>query len=92
MEEVAGDDVGERLDVLVRVERPLGAGDDQIVVEDAQGPDAHLLGVPIAVEAEVPASLEPPTALVPDRVGLTHHDGAGFAHSPVSVSRRLVGP
>ena len=44
VQEVALDDVGERLDVLVWVERPLGAGHDPIVVEDAERPDAHLLG------------------------------------------------
>ena len=66
VEEVALDDVRQRLDVLVRVERPLGAGDDPVVVEDAQRADAHLFGIPVAVEREVPAGVEPAALFVPD--------------------------
>ena len=74
MEEVALDDVGERLDVLVRVERPLGAGHDPIVVEDAERTHAHLLGIAVPVEAEVPAGVEPAALLAPDRVRLADGD------------------
>jgi hypothetical protein len=35
MQEVTVDDVRQRLVVLVRVERPLGAGDDPVIVEHA---------------------------------------------------------
>ena len=77
MQEVAFDDVGERLDVLVRVERPLGAGHDPIVVEHAERTDAHLLGIAVAVEAEVPAGVEPAALLAPDRVRLADGDVPG---------------
>ena len=77
MEEVALDDVGERLDVLVRVERPLGAGHDPIIVEDSERTHAHLLGIAVAVEAEVPAGVEPAALLAPDRVRVADDDGPG---------------
>ena len=60
MEEVACHDVGERLDVLVRVERPLSTGHDAVVVEDPQCAHAHLLWIAVPVEAEVPSSVELP--------------------------------
>ena len=54
------DHVGEPLDVRVRMHRPVGARDQPIVVEDPQRPDAHLLGIAVAVEREVPTRREPP--------------------------------
>src|SRR6476659_5910052 len=54
------DHVGESLDVSMRVHRPVGAGDQPVVVEDPQGPDAHLFGITVAVEREMPACSEPP--------------------------------
>jgi hypothetical protein len=69
MEEVPLDDVGERLDVLVWVERPLGSGNDPIVVEDPERTNAHLLGITVLVKAEVLSGVEPPALLAPDRVG-----------------------
>ncbi len=66
MQGVALDDVRERLDVLVGVKRPLGAGDDPVVIEYAQCADAHLLRIAIAVEREVPVGVEPAALLVPN--------------------------
>src|SRR5215211_548859 len=56
------------------VHGPFGAGDDPVVVEDAERPDAHLLGIAISIEREMPARVEPATRLVPDRVGLAYHE------------------
>ena len=97
MEEVAFDDVRERLDVPVRVERPLGAGHDPVVVEDAQRTDAHLLGIAVAVEAEVPSGVEPAALLAPDRVGLADGDIASrSAHIDLirfsCIDDPLIGP
>jgi hypothetical protein len=50
MEEVSLDDVGQRLNVPVRVHGPGGAWDDAVVVEHAQRPDADLRRVVLAVE------------------------------------------
>jgi hypothetical protein len=74
MEELAADDVGQRLDVLVRMERPFAAGDDPVVIEHTQRANAHLVRVTIAVEREVPPGVEPAALLVPDRVGFTDDD------------------
>ena len=63
----------------MRVERPLGAGHDPVVVEDAEGTDAHLLRIAVPVEAEVPSGVEPAALLAPDRVGLTDGDFPGRA-------------
>ena len=57
--ERALDDVGQAFDVGVRVHRPVGAGDEAVVVEDAERSDAALHRVAVAVEREVPARLEP---------------------------------
>jgi hypothetical protein len=56
---VAGRDVRDAFDVAVGVHRPVRAGHQRIVVEDAQRADAHVLRVVILVEAEVPAGAEP---------------------------------
>jgi hypothetical protein len=74
VEEMAAHHVRQRLDVLVRVQRPLGAGDDPVIVEDAQRADAQLLGIAIPVEREMPPGVEPAALLVPDRVGLADDD------------------
>ena len=76
MQEVAGDDVRVRLDVLVGMERPLGTRDDPIVVEDTEGTDAHLLRVSIPVEREVPPRVQPAALLMPDGVGFPDRDRA----------------
>src|SRR5437667_367047 len=57
--ERALDDVGDALDVGVRVHRPVGARDEAVVVEHPQRPDAHLARVAVSVEGEVPAGGEP---------------------------------
>src|SRR5512132_3439672 len=50
---------GDPLDVAVWMHRPLGAGDECVVVEDAQRPDAHVVGIAVAIEREMPPRLEP---------------------------------
>src|SRR6188508_513460 len=80
VKERALDDVRQRLDVLVRMYRPFGAGDDAVVVEDPQRADTHLLRIVVAIEAEVPARVEPATGLVPDGVRLADDDGS---HAPM---------
>src|SRR5437773_11372142 len=68
---------GERLDALVRVERPLGTGNDPIVVEDAERTNAHPFGIAITVEAELPPGVGPATLPAPDRVRLEDDDRPG---------------
>ena len=67
----------------MRMERPLGTRHDPVIVEDAKGADALLLGIAVAVEAEVPPGIEPAALLVPDRVGFPDD------HSP-SVTAHLT--
>src|SRR3989442_13109979 len=52
-------DVGDALDVGVRVHRPDRARSQAIVVENPQRPNPHLSGIAIAIEGEVPADLQP---------------------------------
>ena len=68
VQEIALDHVRQGLDVPMRMERPLGAGHDPIIVEDTQGTDALLFGIAVAVEAEMPSGVEPAALLAPDRV------------------------
>ena len=44
------DDVGDALDVPVRMERPYGARLQAVVVEDPQRPEPHLLRVAVVIE------------------------------------------
>src|SRR5262249_4832585 len=86
----AADDPGQRFDVLVRVKRPLGARHDPVVVEDPQRTDTELVRIAVAIEREVPASVEPAALLVPDRVRLADLDrGSQIVHDP-SLRRRTV--
>src|SRR5687768_17699750 len=74
------------------MQRPLGARDDPVVVEHPQGADAHLLGIPVAVEREVPAGVEPAALLVPDGVSVTERDRACLeAHAPTLRPTRIRG-
>jgi hypothetical protein len=57
------DDVRDALDVGVRMHRPVGSRREPVVVEHAERPDAHLRGIPVPIEREVPASLEPTAVL-----------------------------
>jgi len=78
---MALDDVRERLDVLMRVQWPLGPGDDAVVVEHTQRADAELVRVAVAIEREVPAGVEPAALFVPDRVRASDlHCRGGEAH------------
>src|SRR5206468_11619516 len=56
-------DVGESFDVGVRMHRPVGTRDQPVVVENPERADAHLIGVAVPVEREVPAGPEPASIL-----------------------------
>src|SRR6266536_6214460 len=66
MLEVPLNNIGQRLDVLVRVHRPIRTGHDPVIVEHPQRPDAHLIRIAVMVEREVPAGMEPPTVRLED--------------------------
>ena len=66
MAERALDDVGQALDVPVRMQRPDGAGLQAVVVEDAHRAERVVLWVLVSVEAEVPAGAEPAAVDVVD--------------------------
>src|SRR5438094_5256153 len=57
--EQALDDVGQALDVPVRMQRPDGTGDQPVVVEYPHRPEAVVFRVSVGVEREVPPSPEP---------------------------------
>src|SRR5438067_2325794 len=61
MSEGAFDDVRDAFDVAMRMKRPDGAGDQAIVVEDAERPPPHVVGIAVLIEREVPARREPST-------------------------------
>jgi DNA-binding MarR family transcriptional regulator len=50
----------------MRMQRPDGARDEAIVVEDAEWPEAHLVGVDVVVERKMPSSGEPATVRAVD--------------------------
>src|SRR5712691_7034496 len=86
--ERALDDVGDALDVGVRVHRPVGARDEAVVVEHPERPDAHLARVAVSVEGEVPSGGEPAALLGVDLGVATdlQHGSGGFYPWPDAAS------
>ena len=56
-------DIGDPLDVGVRVHGPDGSRRETVVIEHPERAHAHLLGISVTVEGEMPAGLEPATIL-----------------------------
>ena len=69
--EVPGHDVGDPLDVAVRMHRPRGAGHERVVVENAERADTHVVRIVVPIEGEVPPRLEPTTVDPVDRAIVT---------------------
>src|SRR5712692_2309985 len=65
-------DVGNALDVGVRVHRPDRARSQAIVVEHPQRPNPHLSRIAIAIEGEVPAGLKPTAVFLVDLTVAAH--------------------
>src|SRR5262249_34831080 len=79
-------DVGDALDVGVGVHRPLGAGREPVVVEDAERAEPHLLWVAVPVEREVPSGPEPAAIL---RVDVRVASDLEHVRQPSPSSRTL---
>src|SRR5438132_9452337 len=87
-------DVGDALDVGVRVHRPDRTRSDAIVIEHPQRPNSHLARIAIAIERKMPAS-DKPTALFLVDVTVAAHlqhgtalgnlDGALGESHPVAI-------
>ena len=56
-------DIRDPLDVGVRVHGPDGSRAKAVMVEDSERAHAHLFGIAVTIEGEMPASLEPATVL-----------------------------
>src|SRR5260221_9921827 len=57
--ELARDDVGDALDVAMRMHRPDRTRHERVVVEDPHRADTHMAWVVVLIEGEVPARFEP---------------------------------
>src|SRR5438094_522318 len=68
-------DVGDPLDVSMRMHRPGRTRHEAIVVEDPKISDPHVRLIPILIEAEVPVRAEPATISVEQRCTRTKDDG-----------------
>src|SRR6266511_4276677 len=68
------DDVGESLDIAMRVQGPDGAGDQPVVVEHAKRAEAHVGEVVVLIEREVPPGAEPAARRLVDLRVATNFD------------------
>ncbi len=71
------DDVGEALDVAMRMHRPDGARHEAVVIEDSQRPEPDVVGIDVGVERVVPAGSEPLAVDVADLIVAPDRDRHG---------------
>src|SRR5438552_13429028 len=59
MRKLAVDDVGNDLHVAMRVGVKAAVRGDDVVVEDAQGREVHVVGIVVVAEGKVPVRVQP---------------------------------